>query len=133
MKSPQRDLWQAAMESQISKLEAIPAWETVDPPTPKSRILPGKWVYDLKNDSENNVEQFRARWVICGNYQRYGVDFDECSSPVIVDLLVKLFMTFVATRGLKWRQFDMVTAYLNAELKSRTIYMMQPTGFTDGR
>ncbi|KAI9036659.1 uncharacterized protein KD926_001613 [Aspergillus affinis] len=133
MKSPQKDLWQAAMESQISKLETIPAWETVDLPTPKTRILPGKWVYDLKSDSENNVEQFRARWVICGNHQRYGVDFDECSSPVIVDLLVKLFMTFVATRGLKWRQFDMVTAYLNAELKSRTIYMMQPTGFTDGR
>ncbi|KAI9036660.1 uncharacterized protein KD926_001614 [Aspergillus affinis] len=128
LNSKQRELWQIAMESQIAKLEAIPAWEIVDIPTPKPRILPDKWVYDLKNDSNNNVEMFRARWVICGNWQQEGLDYDEVSSPVIVDALVKIFIAIVTVRKLKWYQFDIVTAYLNAELKSRTIYIMYPTG-----
>lgn len=100
IRSPQADYWQEAMESQITKLRAIPTWELVPRP-PQSRLLPGKWVYDLKINSDNDIQAFRARWVICGNRQRPGMDFDQTLSPVASEATVKLFLTAVALHDLK--------------------------------
>ncbi|KKK21224.1 hypothetical protein AOCH_006934 [Aspergillus ochraceoroseus] len=117
-------------DEQAKQLQEEETYEFV--PLPKdAKVLPGKWVYDLKSDVDNNVLQFRARWVVCGNFQKPGIDFDQVYSPVVVDALVKLFLSMVARFNLKWAQFDMVTAYLNAMIKDRKIYMRQPTGFNE--
>jgi hypothetical protein len=44
-------------------------------PPKGTSILLGKWVYDLKSDSDGYVLEFRARWVVCGNRQALGIDF----------------------------------------------------------
>ena len=120
--------WKEAMDSQIGKLEAIPTWEEVQRP-PGQFILPGKWVYDIKSDQDNNIQQFRARWVVCGNRQRPGLEYDKTSSPVISESACKLFMVMVAKKGLYCSQFDVITAYLNAHLRDLRIFMMYPTGY----
>jgi hypothetical protein len=44
---------------------------------------------------------------------------------------VRVLCTVVATCDLAWKQFDVVTAFLNADVKEET-YMKQPQGFRDG-
>lgn len=40
-----------------------------------------------------------------------------------------MFLCLVALKGLVTRQFDVVTAYLNAKLRDHQVNMRQPTGF----
>jgi hypothetical protein len=121
--------WMKAMEEQLHKLSVAGAWDEVPYPSEKARILPGKWVFDLKSDNKGFVTQFRARWVICGNRQEQGLDFDESYAPVANDQSVKILYAVAAREGLSIRQFDMVAAYLNAAIDDRIVYMRMPTGF----
>jgi hypothetical protein len=50
------------MEVQISKLQNATAYEIIPKPPVGCAILPGKWVFGLKIDKDNNVQEFRARW-----------------------------------------------------------------------
>ena len=68
--------------------------------------------------------------MVCGNRQRPGYDFDESYSPVACPQAVKLFNCAVARKKLKVRQFDIITAYLNAEIDNRRILMKMPPGYT---
>ncbi|KAJ5752248.1 hypothetical protein N7520_009165 [Penicillium odoratum] len=123
------DFWMKAMEEQLHKLAVAGAWDEVAYPSEKARILPGKWVFDLKSDNKGFVTQFRARWVICGNRQEQGLDFDESYAPVANDQSVKILYAVAAREGWSIRQFDMVAAYLNAAIDDRIVYMRMPTGF----
>lgn len=134
--SPQAPQWKQAMDTAIQKFLGAKAFEYAIPPR-DAILIPGKWVFDVKSDENNCILQYRARWVICGNRQRPGVDFDERSSPVASDQAIKLFFTMIATQKLYHEHFDVVTAYLNAAIDDRIVWMRQPTGFeknaSDGR
>ncbi|EPS31296.1 hypothetical protein PDE_06251 [Penicillium oxalicum 114-2] len=102
----------------------------VTKPLKGTKILPGKWVYDIKQDTEGYILEFRARWVVCGNRQSLGVDFqpDERYALVVLDVSAKLFITMAAIRNWKKEQWDVIGAYLNAAIDNRIIFMKQPTG-----
>ena len=52
-------------------------------PRPKGqKVIRGKWVHNIKVDRDGN-RRYKARWVICGNEQTQGIDFDETFAPVI--------------------------------------------------
>ena len=104
-------------------------YELVKPPD-NTQILPGKWVFDVKSDSEGAIQEYRTRWVVCGNFQ--DKKNSERSAPVANETSVKIFLTKVATENMELRQIDIVSAYLHAALKDRLIYMKQPTGFEEG-
>jgi hypothetical protein len=128
--SPQWEEWHQACLNQISKIKAMNAYELVTAPPDDVQILPGKWVFDIKPDAEGNILQYRARWVVCGNFQeksnanRY--------APVASDGGIKVFLTKVARDDKELRQIDIVSAYLHAVLQGRKVYMRQPTGFEEG-
>ena len=129
LNSPEKDLWQDAMNNQITKLEAARAYQLVNTPPKGSTILPGKWVYDLKCDKEDYITEMRARWVICGNRQRPGFDFDDTYTPVARPESTRLFLSMVAIRNMEWEQIDYTTAYLNALIDERCIFMRPPIGY----
>lgn len=58
----------------------------------------------------------------------YGYEV-TATTPVATNQAVKLFLCLMAAKDLKMRQFDVVTAYLNAALKDSKVFMKQPTGF----
>ena len=129
LNSPEKDLWQDAMNNQITKLEAAQAYQLVNTPPRGSTILPGKWVYDLKCDKEDYITEIRARQVICGNRQRPRFDFDDTYTPVARPESTRLFLSMVAIRNMEWEQIDYTTAYLNALIDERCIFMRPPTGY----
>jgi hypothetical protein len=128
--SPQWEKWHHACLKQLDKIRSKNAYELVTPPTDNVEILPGKWVFDLKSDAEGNILEYRARWVVCGNFQEK--DNSERYAPVASDASVKIFLTKVAREDMELRQIDIVSAYLNAALKNRKIFIRQPTGYEEG-
>jgi hypothetical protein len=91
--------------------------------------LLGKWVYDLKCDKEDFITEMRARWVMYGNRQRLGFDFDETYTPVARPESTRLFLSMVAIRNMYWEQIDYTTTYLNALIDKRCIFMRPLTGY----
>ncbi|KAI3036373.1 hypothetical protein CBS147352_11165 [Aspergillus niger] len=106
-------------------------YEIVNRP-PTARAIPGKWVYNLKINTDGFVTQFRARWVVCGNRQIPGIDYDESFASVASEAALKLFMTNVAIKDLEWEQCDIVSAYLHAQIQGKRVFMKQPTGYHEG-
>lgn len=70
--------------------------------------------------------------MVCGNRQLPGIDYDESTALVVRDESIKMVYANSAADGLETRQFDVVTAYMNAAIKGRRVYMRLPTGFPEG-
>jgi hypothetical protein len=127
---PDAENWHQAMVEEIESLEKNNTWEIV--PKPKGfKILDPKWVYKIKKDENGDVERWKARLVIRGFRQEANVDFFETFSTVCRYESIRLILSLTATNGLRMKQFDVKTAFLNGLLEEE-IYMRQPPGFTNG-
>lgn len=108
----------------MKKLQANETWKLVPKPRNGAKILHGKWVYDVRDDTDGNVTEFRARWVVCGNFE--AKDESDNYSPVVSDVGVKIFLTYCVQKGLIIFQADIITAFLHAILKRRQVFVEQP-------
>jgi len=75
----------------------------------------------------------RARWVVCGNKEKAVYEWFEVFSAVAHLTSLRLFLAVVAVQDLECHAFDIVTAFLNANIPPGfNIYIRQPSGFEDG-
>ena len=81
--------------------------------------------FRVKYDGKGNVECFKGRLVAQGFSQKYGVDCLEIFSPVARFSSIRILLAFAAKNKLLVHQMDVVSAFLNGELKEE-IYMQQP-------
>jgi hypothetical protein len=122
--------WEAALQTEYQALVANQTWELV--PLPKDRKLLGcHWVFDVKYNSDGTVERFKARLVVRGNTQIYGVDYTEIFSPVARYEPLRLLLAIATIQDLHVHQMDVSTVFLNGSLREE-IYMQQPHGFRHG-
>lgn len=117
--------WLPAMQKQHRSLTEHRVWDLIDLP-PGAKVLPGKWVYDIKEVSTEEL-LYRARWVACGNYEEWS---DQATYAAVAHAIsVRIFLIIVAIFNLECLQFDFKTAFLNAAIPtSITYYIEQPTG-----
>jgi len=73
----------------------------------------------------------KARLVIKGYAQEYGIDFQETFSPVVKYNSVRVIFAIATAKNLKLKQFNIKTAFLYGDLQE-VIYINQPKGFEDG-
>ncbi|KAJ5855316.1 uncharacterized protein N7529_009260 [Penicillium soppii] len=119
----------AAMAQQIEDLNTQKTYTLVLKPK-RASVLPGKWVYTVKTNTYGFVNTFKARWVVCGNFQQKKDDREDCYAPMVSEALIKIVLSLIAIYNLKWRQVDFTAAYLNASRAHReVVYMQQPSGF----
>jgi len=116
-----------AMEAEMKLLYSNKVWELTELP-PGRMAIGSKWVYKRKQDADGNLERYKARLVAQGYNQKYGVDYDETTSPVVRFESIRTLIALAAKYGLHLHQLDISTAFLNGELKE-DIYMKQPEGF----
>ena len=101
------------MKKQMNTLEERGVYDLV-PFQQGMEVLPGKWVYDEKDNFELKTKDPRARWVACGNYEQGSWDTEDVYAAVANAASVKLFLAIMAVMNLKCHQFDFNTAFLNA-------------------
>lgn len=85
--------------------------------------LTSKWVFKVKQDGK-----YKARLVIRGCEQRYGVDFEETYSPVVSTTALRILFALTTIRNYKMVTFDIKTAFLYGNL-NENIYMYLPEGY----
>ena len=82
----------------------------------------------MKTRSDGSLERYKARLVIKGYSQEYGVDYEETFSPVARLTSVKSLLVVAA--GKRWQlfQMDVKNACLNGDLLE-DVYMKPPPGY----
>ena len=119
--------WKGAADSEYSSLMENQTWDLVKLPEGHS-IVGGKWVFRVKYDGNGKVNCFKGRLVAQGFSQRHGVDYEEIFSPVVYLSSIRTLLAFAAKKKLHVHQMDVVSAFLNGDLKEE-IYMKQPPGY----
>ncbi|KAF5951184.1 hypothetical protein HYC85_009128 [Camellia sinensis] len=105
--------WVQAMEDELFALQKTSTWELV--PLPACKNLVGcKWVYKVKTHSDGSLKRCKARLVVKGFSQEYGIDYEETFAPV-----AKMTMSFVsAPRSTHWTALVRILRYLRAYVDS---------------
>lgn len=119
--------WTKAMKEEMDSLDKNETWVICE--LPKGRKAIGcKWLYKVKTDLNGEVDRFKARLVVQGFSQKFGIDYDEVFAPVVKQSTLRILLSIASFKKLKVYQFDVKTAFLNGILNEE-IYMKQPPGF----
>ncbi len=94
---------------------------------PGHRALGGKWVYKVKRDVNGDIVRVKARWVVKGYLQQFGVDFDQTFAAVVKPMAFRVLFAIAEYYDLDIDQMDVMTAFLYG-LIDWLIYVEIPKG-----
>ena len=87
------------------------------------------WVYKTKRGKSGEAIKRKARLCFRGDRQKFGVDYQAVFAPTVKYQTLRTLLALVAYYDLEVEQFDVVTAFLNADLTDSEVYMAQPDGY----
>lgn len=119
--------WKHAMKEELFMIEKNQTWELVDKPQDR-KVIGVKWVFRTKLNSDGSVNKLKARLVVKGYAQIFGVDYSDTFAPVARLETIRLLLAISAQLGWKVHQMDVKSAFLNGILEEE-IYVEQPEGF----
>jgi len=102
-------------------------WELVEKPQDR-KVIGVKWVFRTKLNVDGSINKYKARLVVKGYAQIFGVDYSDTFAPVSRLDTIRLVLAVAAQRGWKVFQLDVKSAFLNGVLQEE-IYVEQPEGF----
>jgi Reverse transcriptase (RNA-dependent DNA polymerase) len=80
-------------------------WDMVPRPSNKNTVG-CKWVYSTKHTPEGKINKFKARLVVKGYTQTYGVDYEEIFAPVAKVNIVRTLISCAVNLGWDLFQLD---------------------------
>ena len=128
-KSPEREKWMNAAETEMQSLRQHNTWKLVEPP-PGKRIIGNRMVFKVKLDENGLVERYKARLVAQGFSQVFGEEYNQVFAPVVRWESVRALINMATQFNMQIHQMDVNVAFLNGILKE-DIYMKQPDGFVE--
>ena len=79
---------------------------------PPYKPLASKQVFKVKKGKDSKVLHYKARWVVKGYLQQYGVDYDQTFTAVVKPIAFRALFAITAYYNLKIKQIDIKTAFL---------------------
>ena len=122
IKTREANSWKLALEDEMLAQIKNQTWEVTEKPIHR-KVIGSRYVFCTKYDGKN--EKKKVRLVAKGCAQRPGEDFTETFSPVVRSTSVRILAAVAAEYDLQIHQMDIVTAYLNGELREK-VYMEVP-------
>jgi hypothetical protein len=123
---PDAGEWLSAMVEEMKSILKNDTWKLVN----RSRdiqVIGSRMVLRNKYRADGTFERRKARLVAQGFSQKPGIHFSETFAPVARFSSIRLVASLAAQYGMKIKQFDVKTAYLNGELEEE-IFMEAPKG-----
>lgn len=127
MGGPDHLAWRKAMQEEFDSLLQHDVGTLVDPPE-GANILGGMWVFNRKRDEFNRITRYKARWVVFGNHQIKGFDYNDTYASVGKVDSLRILLALAVAKKLIIVQFDVVTAFLNGDMKD-VVHCRQVQGF----
>ncbi|KAI3708032.1 hypothetical protein L2E82_37034 [Cichorium intybus] len=121
--------WRDAMDEEMKAILKNNTWELVDLPE-GHKSIGVKWVYKTKLNERGEIDKHKARLVVKGYKQKYGIDYQEVFAPVIRLETIRLVLALAAQKEWKVHQMDVKSAFLNGTLKEN-VYIDQPIGYIE--
>lgn len=130
MASPDAPKWKAALGKEMRSCVEQEVWTLVrrDQLPKGANVLPCKEVFKVKVDEHGEVTEYKARFTPKGFRQKHGIDFFETYARTGLYKTLRVALSLVAKWDHELAQFDVPTAFLNAEVEE-DIYMELPEGF----
>jgi hypothetical protein len=119
--------WLNAMQEEFNALTTQTTWLLV-PRLAGVNVVTGKWIFRHKYNSDGSLKRYKARWVVCGFTQQYGVDYEEMFSPVIKPSSIRVVLSIATLKDWSIHQLDVKNVFLHGNL-SEHVYAQQPSGF----
>jgi hypothetical protein len=130
MLSPNSGKWRRACDIEHDSIVRMMVYDLVHAPK-GAKVLKSRWVFKEKHNELGATIKYKARWVLRGDMQEYGVNFFDTYAPVAMLKSIKLVLCLAAQFDLELYQLDFDTAFLNAPVQE-TVYVEQPEGYNDG-
>jgi len=115
------------MEEELSIIQKNNTWTLVDRSEGR-KVIRVKWIYRTKLNADNSINKHKARLVVKGYAQIFGVDYSDTFTLVARLDTIRLLLAISAQKGWKVFQLDVKSAFLN-EVLQEEIYVEQPDGF----
>ena len=112
----ERVAWTDAIEAELAQMEKVNAWIPIVPP-PDANVIPSRYVFRRKHNEMGNIVRYKARLVVKGFKQQFGVDYMDTFAPTIRSSTLRILLSFAAQKGAAIHQCDVKNAYLNSRLK----------------
>ena len=120
--------WQDAIETELFALDENQTWDIVPCP-PSIKPLGNKFVFTIKLHSDGSIDRYKARLVVLGNKQQFGLDYEETFAPVAKMTTVRTIISIVASESWQIHQLYVKNAFLHGDLKEE-VYIKLPTGMS---
>jgi histone deacetylase 1/2 len=121
--------WKHAMDQEFTALQKNETWHLVPRPHNKN-VIDCKWVYKIKRKPDGSIDKYKARLVVKGYKQRYGINYEDTFSSVVKAATIRLILSIAVSKGWSLRQLDVQNVFLHGVLEEE-VYMRQPPGYED--
>lgn len=133
MRDPRAEKWRQAIMEELDALEKNDTWKVAKKP-PGAKCLHSKWVFKLKTHEDGTIERYKARLVVRGDEQEYGVDYTFTFSAVLEMVSGKVILVLSRIWKVPARHGDVPSAYVKAKKEAELVIMLlipQGMEFTD--
>ena len=120
--------WEKSIKRELEILIETETLELIDESRPVITVLPSFIVLNRKRYADISVERFKARIVAGGHVQKKG-SYTYKSVPVVEFSVVRFFLRYSVTNGMKVIQIDIKCAFPNGEIHEE-IYIRLPKQLT---
>jgi hypothetical protein len=127
---PEGEQWATAAQLEFEQLEAKGTWELCERSSvPEGeRVLGAAWTFARKLNAQGEVARYKGRFVVRGDQQRPGVDYEHIFAPTASVASVRMVVALAVEQGWELRAGDIVNAFVHANIDKPT-YIAMPPGF----
>lgn len=104
------------MQSERESLLKNCTWELCNPP-PNIKPVTARWLYKTKIGADGRPSKLKARLVARGFQQTKGIDYDEVFARVAKWKAIRMVVALAASNDWIQVHLDVVTTFLNGNLK----------------
>ena len=87
-----------AMEEEFQALQKNKTWHLV-PSHRHKNLIYCKWVFRINRKSDGTIDRYKARLVVKGFKQRYGIDYEDTFSHIVKAASIRLVLSIAVSRG----------------------------------